>query len=193
MFCVDYALSFIVHGFCTFGLVRVSSVLEKWGYFDVSRMAVGAAASFVGLDRGAACQDREEPKRKDYTGGNSPQQQQEQQQELLVSVNSGSGGLIRTALPCVAVGASSGFIAACMVLPFDFVRRSLLPGLSTMAYLRASLSTVPYSGALFGVYFGGRDPKGGIRSQGPWALAAALTAVAAEAPFDKVHIASFER
>jgi len=144
-------------------------------------MAVGAAASFVGLDRGAACRDR-----KDDTGGNSPQQQH--QEELLVNGSGfGGGGLLSTALPCVAVGASSGFIAACVVLPFDFVRRSLLPGLSAMAYLRASLSTVPYSGALFGVYFGGRDLKGGIKSQGPWALLAALTAVAAEAPFDKVH------
>lgn len=161
MFCADYALSFVFHGCCTFGLAHMSTLLEVWGYEGASRRLSSAASSVVGIPT--------------TLNGTEPR----------------AGWLFQPVLPCATAGAASGFVAACVACPFDFVRRSLLPGLSPWAYLRASMSTVPYSAALFGIYFSGRDPKGGIRSQGPWALLAALGSVGAEAPFDKAKRAMF--
>eukprot|EP00662_Eupelagonemidae_sp_cell21_P056292 gene56292-13971_t len=90
----------------------------------------------------------------------------------------------RAAAPYLA-GAVSGLVGACAVFPFDFVRRAVGPaGASQAQVLAASLSTVPYSAAFFGVYFANRAPRD-LRSQACWGMAAATAAVAAEAPFDR--------
>jgi len=57
----------------------------------------------------------------------------------------------------VAVGAGlvSGLAASITLFPFDFVRASAVsPGLRRIL---SAGSTVPYAGALFGVYFAGRQ------------------------------------
>ena len=79
------------------------------------------------------------------------------------------------------------------MFPFDFVRKSIAPAaISTPRLFLGSLSTVPYSAALFGVYFTMREPlsegKQGVWSQTIAAVSAGGLAVIAEAPFDKVVV-----
>jgi len=80
----------------------------------------------------------------------------------------------------VAVGLTSGLCASVSLFPFDFVRAGVVSG--PKRFLAAG-STVPYAGALFGVYFACRDPES-TSSQLRWATAAASCAVLAEAPLD---------
>ena len=54
----------------------------------------------------------------------------------------------------------------------------------------SSCSTVPYAGALFGIYFTLRDPHS-TKSQFGWALGAAAGAALAEAPLDHAKQAMF--
>ena len=87
----------------------------------------------------------------------------------------------------IATGAFAGFAGAAAVFPFDFVRKSLVPGKSV--YI-SSLSTVPYASVYFGVYFSNRDPRR-KRSQCVWAAAAATAAMLCEMPFDKAKRSMF--
>jgi len=80
----------------------------------------------------------------------------------------------------VLLGGLAGFIGAASVFPFDFVRRGVMPG---KVLFRHSLSTVPYAGVFFGLYFSNRDGKR-TGSQFGWALTSALAACIAEVPFD---------
>lgn len=83
----------------------------------------------------------------------------------------------------VALGAGllSGLAASITLFPFDFVRASAVtPGLRRIL---SAGSTVPYAGALFGVYFAGRQ-QDNTASQMRWAVGASCCAVAAEAPLD---------
>eukprot|EP00088_Acartia_fossae_P042561 TRINITY_DN4471_c0_g1_i1.p1 TRINITY_DN4471_c0_g1~~TRINITY_DN4471_c0_g1_i1.p1 ORF type:complete len:167 (-),score=18.64 TRINITY_DN4471_c0_g1_i1:86-586(-) len=80
----------------------------------------------------------------------------------------------------VFLGSLAGFLGAASVFPFDFVRRGVIQG---KIQFRHSLSTVPYSGVFFGLYFCFRGEK--TSSQVPWALASAASACLAEIPFDK--------
>jgi len=101
------------------------------------------------------------------------------------------GSSLAIAAPAAA-GALSGLVGTCAVSPLDFVRRSLLPGFSALALLRAGLlSTIPYTTTLFGVYFSQRDARAGPRSQFPWALAAAALAAGVEAPLGRAKAAMF--
>ena len=107
----------------------------------------------------------------------------------------------------IAAGAASGFLGACSVYPFDFVRRGVL--VNVKPSLKHSLSTVshsseilvhfytlrnwkdlffkvPYAAVYFGLYFNMRDPKS-TKSQCFWAGSSALLAALAEIPFDKVR------
>jgi len=85
----------------------------------------------------------------------------------------------------VLTGSLAGFLGASSVFPFDFVRRGVIQGRVT---LRHSLSTVPYAGVFFGLYFSCRDSTS-TASQCKWALAASLSAAMAEIPFDKAKLA----
>jgi len=78
------------------------------------------------------------------------------------------------------LGALSGFFGAAAVFPFDFVRRGVIQGKVKFSH---SLSTVPYSGVFFGLYFCCRDEK--TSSQVIWAILSASSACLAEIPFDK--------
>jgi len=83
----------------------------------------------------------------------------------------------------VALGAGllSGLAASITLFPFDFVRASAVtPGVRRIL---SAGSTVPYAGALFGVYFAGRQ-QDNTASQMRWAVGASCCAVAAEAPLD---------
>jgi len=83
----------------------------------------------------------------------------------------------------VALGAGllSGLAASITLFPFDFVRASAVtPGVRRIL---SAGSTVPYAGALFGVYFAGRQ-QDNTASQMRWAIGASCCAVAAEAPLD---------
>jgi len=78
-------------------------------------------------------------------------------------------------------GLSSGLLASISLYPFDFVRGGVLkPGL--LRILSAG-STVPYAGALFGLYFSCRDSSN-TSSQAKWAVAASTGALLAEVPLD---------
>jgi len=85
-----------------------------------------------------------------------------------------------TFLVPVTVGLASGLCASVSLFPFDFVRAGVVSG--RKRFLAAG-STVPYAGALFGIYFACRDPES-TSSQLRWAGAAASCAVLAEAPLD---------
>jgi len=78
------------------------------------------------------------------------------------------------------IGGLAGFLGAASVFPFDFVRRGVIQG---KIKFRHSLSTVPYSGVFFGLYFTARRET--TSSQVFWALVAAASACVAEVPFDK--------
>ena len=79
------------------------------------------------------------------------------------------------------VGITSGFAASATLYPFDFVRSGVLkPGLKR---LLSAGSTIPYAGALYGIYFSFRDPNN-TPSQVKWAGAASTCAILAEVPFD---------
>merc|ERR1712172_226897 len=84
------------------------------------------------------------------------------------------------ALVPVTVGLASGLCASVSLFPFDFVRAGVVSGPKRIL---AAGSTVPYAGALFGIYFACRDPES-TSSQLRWAGAAASCAVLAEAPLD---------
>ena len=109
--------------------------------------------------------------------------------QLLVSRGYVDGDRLRRVLPPAALhpacGACAGFLAACSVYPFDFVRRGIIAGGASFAH---SLSVVPYSAAFFGLYFAGRDPSS-LRSQCGCALAASAAAAAVEVPFDRAKMA----
>lgn len=81
----------------------------------------------------------------------------------------------------VLIGALSGFFGAASVYPFDFVRQS------QNLKFRHSLSTIPYSGVFFGVYFLNRNPND-LKDQCKWAVASSLLACLAEIPFDKAKL-----
>jgi len=77
-------------------------------------------------------------------------------------------------------GGLAGFLGAAAVFPFDFVRRGVIQGKVKFSH---SLSTVPYAGVFFGVYFSCR--KESTSSQVGWGLLSSLLACVAEVPFDK--------
>jgi len=77
------------------------------------------------------------------------------------------------------LGGLSGFLGAGAVYPFDFVRQGVIQGIK----FRHSLSTVPYAGVFFGLYFSCREEQ--LSSQVPWAIGSASLACLAEVPFDK--------
>eukprot|EP00092_Neocalanus_flemingeri_P006685 GFUD01007220.1.p1 GENE.GFUD01007220.1~~GFUD01007220.1.p1 ORF type:complete len:177 (-),score=43.65 GFUD01007220.1:877-1407(-) len=85
----------------------------------------------------------------------------------------------------ILIGSLSGFLGAASVFPFDFVRRGVIAGKLT---LRHGLSTVPYAGVFFGLYFSCRN-RDSISSQCGWALASSMSACLAEIPFDKAKLA----
>lgn len=66
--------------------------------------------------------------------------------------------------------------------PLDFVRQGAI--ISEKVGFRHSLSTVPYAGVYFGLYFTCRD-RDSTRSQCGWALLSSTGACLAEIPFDK--------
>ena len=66
--------------------------------------------------------------------------------------------------------------------PLDFVRQGAI--ISEKVGFRHSLSTVPYAGLYFGLYFSCRDRDSTV-SQSAWALLASASACLAEIPFDK--------
>jgi len=84
----------------------------------------------------------------------------------------------------VIVGSLSGFLGAASVFPFDFVRRGVIAGKLS---LRHGLSTVPYAGVFFGLYFSCRS-RDSTSSQCGWALVSSLSACLAEIPFDKAKL-----
>ena len=71
---------------------------------------------------------------------------------------------------------------AASVYPLDFVRQGAI--ISEKVGFRHSLSTVPYAGLYFGLYFSCRD-RDSTASQSAWALLASASACLAEIPFDK--------
>ena len=71
-----------------------------------------------------------------------------------------------------AQGAFSGFLGACAVHPFDFVRKAVIKNSS----IWHNFSTIPYSAAFFGVYFSCRD-ENSLASQCKWASTSATLAV----------------
>ena len=71
---------------------------------------------------------------------------------------------------------------AASVYPFDFVRQGAI--ITEKVGFRHSLSTVPYAGAYFGLYFSCRDRER-TASQAGWALLSSSAACLAEIPFDK--------
>ena len=75
-----------------------------------------------------------------------------------------------------------GFLGAASVYPLDFVRQGAI--ISEKVGFRHSLSTVPYAGVYFGLYFTCRD-RDSTRSQCGWALLSSTGACLAEIPFDK--------
>ena len=76
----------------------------------------------------------------------------------------------------------SGLCGAASVYPFDFVRQGAI--ITEKVGFRHSLSTVPYAGAYFGLYFSCRDRER-TASQAGWALLSSSAACLAEIPFDK--------
>ena len=72
----------------------------------------------------------------------------------------------------IAQGAFSGFLGACAIYPFDFVRKAVIKN-STIWH---NFSTVPYSAVFFGLYFSFRDEKS-LKSQCAWAGASSALAV----------------
>ena len=78
-------------------------------------------------------------------------------------------------------GGIAGFLGACTIYPFDFVRKAAIT--SGKAKLVHNLATVPYGTVFFGLYFHQRNPES-LKSQMLWALASAGLAVLAEMPFD---------
>merc|ERR1712059_218916 len=75
----------------------------------------------------------------------------------------------------VLLGGLAGFLGAASVFPFDFVRRGVMPG---KVLFRHSLSTVPYAGVFFGLYFSNRDGnRTGSQSvaRGVWPLSKFLS------------------
>ena len=71
------------------------------------------------------------------------------------------------------------------MFPFDFVRRGVIQG---KVKLRHGMSTVPYAGVFFGLYFSCRNSNS-TSSQFGWAFASAFGAALAEIPFDKAKLA----
>ena len=88
-------------------------------------------------------------------------------------------------LPVLTKVLFSGLLGAVSVFPFDFVRRGVIKGRVGLSH---SLSTVPYAGVFFGLYFSCRDGSN-TASQCRWALIASLAAAMAEIPFDKAKLA----
>ena len=66
--------------------------------------------------------------------------------------------------------------------PLDFVRQGAI--IHEKVGFRHSLSTVPYAGVYFGLYFSCRN-RDSTSSQCSWALASSAAACLAEIPFDK--------
>ena len=86
------------------------------------------------------------------------------------------------------VGIASGLAASATLYPFDFVRSGVLkPGLSR---IMSAGSTIPYAGALYGIYFSCRDPEK-LSSQIKWAGVASTSALLAEVPFDQAKRTMF--
>ena len=91
-----------------------------------------------------------------------------------------------TAMAPFVAGGIAGFLGACSVFPFDFVRRGVI--IHTKPKFIHSLSTVPYAFVFFGLYFCQRNPDS-LKSQCSWAFLSAAGAAAAEVPFDKAKFA----
>jgi len=83
------------------------------------------------------------------------------------------------------IGSLAGLFGASAVFPFDFVRRGVIQG---KVKLRHGMSTVPYAGVFFGLYFSCRNSNS-TSSQFGWAFASAFGAALAEIPFDKAKLA----
>jgi len=82
------------------------------------------------------------------------------------------------------LGGVAGLLGAASVYPFDFVRRGVIQGKINFSH---SLSTVPYAGVFFGLYFSCRREN--TENQVGWALVSTLSACLAEIPFDKAKLA----
>jgi len=82
----------------------------------------------------------------------------------------------------VCGGCLAGLFGAASVYPLDFVRQGAI--ISEKVGFRHSLSTVPYAGLYFGLYFSCRDRDSTV-SQSAWALLASASACLAEIPLDK--------
>lgn len=82
----------------------------------------------------------------------------------------------------VGGGCLAGLLGAASVYPLDFVRQGAI--ISEKVGFRHSLSTVPYAGFYFGLYFTCRD-RDSTASQSAWALVASTSACLAEIPFDR--------
>jgi len=82
----------------------------------------------------------------------------------------------------VLAGSLAGLLGAASVYPLDFVRQGAI--ITEKVGFRHSLSTVPYAGAYFGLYFSCRNRES-TASQTGWALLSSSAACLAEIPFDK--------
>jgi len=82
----------------------------------------------------------------------------------------------------VFAGCLAGLFGAASIYPLDFVRQGAI--IHEKVGFRHSLSTVPYAGAYFGLYFSCRD-RTSTSSQCSWALLSSAAACLAEIPFDK--------
>ena len=175
MFCADYIAAFIYHAIFTVGTVHFFEryynqtaddiSIKEYSNFDTNKTKIFAteyAVNGIGLRRIFDSKKIDvSPEKDDFIG-----KKVEKNTNLVIPF---------------CVGIASGFAASATLYPFDFVRSGVLtPGLKRVM---SAGSTIPYAGALYGIYFSFRDPNN-TASQVKWAGAASTCAILAEVPFD---------
>ena len=176
MFCADYIAAFVYHAIITVGTVHFfdrfcNQPTDDNSFFgnsnpDTDKTKV-IATEYAANGLGLCCR---------YDTNEKLDTCSDKDTSIVKTVQKSSS----LVMP-FCVGITSGFAASATLYPFDFVRSGVLtPGLKR---LMSAGSTIPYAGALYGIYFSFRDPNN-TASQVKWAGAASTCAILAEVPFD---------
>ena len=199
MFCADYIAAFVYHAIITVGTIKfIDRFYDKPTRKDIlvvnthsgrenrdshsdkttKVLATEFAANGLGIpykldvNQNSASTSHEATSDANKTAGNLPTEKYNQVKDVEKCTS--------LVIP-FCVGIASGLAASATLYPFDFVRSGVLtPGLKRVM---SAGSTIPYAGALYGIYFSFRDPEN-LGSQMKWALASSTCAIFAEIPFD---------
>ena len=164
MFCADYIAAFVYHAIITIGSVHFFDRFNDKSKNETRKAVTEFATNGLGI----RC--------KRYNSNTEHVRQTSHNEKTTDSV-----------IPFY-VGIASGLAASATLYPFDFVRSGVLkPGLSR---IMSAGSTIPYAGALYGIYFSCRDPEN-LSSQMKWAGVASTCALLAEVPFDQAKRTMF--